>query len=343
MIIFIQGNEDAVVTIAITKLIVNKPCYEMHTKNVKVSNKVKSDGLLPFLEKLHGSNQGATDLFEKNWNNGNLTLFGRNVELNENLIAKVIGLSTDGKKFFRHRVFSDDVVIRFPKKEKERLNLVKISNSYFEDDTIKALWRKVLRVIMEYITVDEHFTRVYGYHFALLNHFHYKVRVLFPYYLFCSLRKNLDVHKKNHRRFPILHTRLIRLIVEHYQKNSVPANLETLPNSKEDDVEPSCLEYFPNLSPAKTVLSPHVVLFGKKKTLSLFLIRLVLSLSREAPPSRPVLLIRTPRLKILFPILKIPLNMRRLVPIILSLVSTRCWKDLLVTVPLLLLTLKKLV
>lgn len=37
--------------------------FEMHTRNVKAWEKVKRGGLLPFLEKIHGSNQEATDLF----------------------------------------------------------------------------------------------------------------------------------------------------------------------------------------------------------------------------------------------------------------------------------------
>lgn len=141
--------------------------------------------------------------------------------------------------------------------------MVKIANSYFEADTIKALWRKVLRVIMEYITVDGRFTRVYGYHFSLLNHFRYKVRVSFPYYLLCSLRKSLDDHKKNPRRFPILHTSLIRLIVEHYQKMPVLANLEASPIFEDDDTEPNCSRFFPNLSSARTSLCPPMVQTGK--------------------------------------------------------------------------------
>lgn len=109
--------------------------YDTHMKNAKAWNKVKSRGLIPFLEKLYGSNQEATNLFVKNWNNGNLTLFGRNVELNENVIADVTGLSTKGNKFFRDRNFSDEAVIRFPKRDKERLSLVKIANSNFDADT----------------------------------------------------------------------------------------------------------------------------------------------------------------------------------------------------------------
>lgn len=51
--------------------------------------------------------------FEKNWDNGVLTLFSRKVELNEDLIADVTGMSTDGKKIFRDRVFSDEAIVKF--------------------------------------------------------------------------------------------------------------------------------------------------------------------------------------------------------------------------------------
>lgn len=107
--------------------------------------------------------------------------------------------------------------------------------------------------------MDGHFTRVYSYHFSLLNHFRYKVRVSFPYYLLYSLRKSLDDHKKNPKGFPILHTGLIRLIFEHYQKMPAPANLDAPSNSEEEDTEPSCIGYLPNLNPVRIVLSPSSI------------------------------------------------------------------------------------
>lgn len=85
--------------------------YETHMKYSKAWKKVKSGGLLPFLKKLHGSSQEAMDLFVKNWNKDNLTLFGRKVELSENLIVEVMGLSTKGKKLFKDRDFYDEAMI----------------------------------------------------------------------------------------------------------------------------------------------------------------------------------------------------------------------------------------
>lgn len=73
--------------------------FERHTRNIKAWNKVKSWGLLPFLEKLHWSNQEATKHFKRNWDNGELTLYGRKVKLDENLIAKVTDLSAEGHNF----------------------------------------------------------------------------------------------------------------------------------------------------------------------------------------------------------------------------------------------------
>lgn len=102
-------------------------------------------------------------------------LFGRNVKLSEDLIGEITGLSTEGVKFYRDWRFFDEVVIKFPKKDKEKEKMVKVANSYFDVESIKSIWRKVLTVIMEYIMVDGCFTRVYCYHFAILNYFRHKV------------------------------------------------------------------------------------------------------------------------------------------------------------------------
>lgn len=135
--------------------------FQKHRKNVKAWEKIEKGGLVPFLEKLHGIDEKMLDYFTKNWKNGEIVLFGRSVKLNEQIIDEITGLLTEGVKFYLDRRFSDEVVIRFPKKDKEKAKLVKVSNSYFDVESIKSIWRKVLRVIMEYITVDGCFTRAY--------------------------------------------------------------------------------------------------------------------------------------------------------------------------------------
>ena len=40
---------------------------------------------------------------------------------------------------------------------------------------------------MEYLTLDRRFTKLYGYHFMLANHFWHDVRINFPFYLLQSL------------------------------------------------------------------------------------------------------------------------------------------------------------
>lgn len=110
------------------------------------------------------------------------------------MIGEVTWLSTEGVKFFRDRNFSDEAVLKFPETKEEREALVKICSSYFDVGTIKTIWREVLIIIMEYITLDGRFTRVYGYHFSLLNHFHHRVRDSFPHYLFYSLNHSIKMH-----------------------------------------------------------------------------------------------------------------------------------------------------
>lgn len=134
---------------------------------------------------------------------------GRKVIINEDLIGEVTSLSTEGMKLFHDRKISDEAVVKFPKIEEEREALLKVSNNYFEAININKLWRKVLRVVMEYIIVDKRFTRVYSYHFVLLNNFRYKVRVFFPYYLLCSLKHYILEHCKYPRNAHVLHVGLI--------------------------------------------------------------------------------------------------------------------------------------
>lgn len=65
--------------------------------------------------------------------------------------------------------------------------MVKISNSYFIPKSISRPWRFVLFVLIKYTTLDGHFSKIYGHHFMLVNHFMHGVRINFPFYLMQSL------------------------------------------------------------------------------------------------------------------------------------------------------------
>lgn len=75
----------------------------------------------------------------------------------------------------------------------------------------------------------------------------------------------MEDHKKNPKRYPILHTGLIRLIVEHFQNFPAPTIVDVPPESEEDDIEPSCSRNEPNLRLVREVLSPSSVQTGKKR------------------------------------------------------------------------------
>ena len=42
-------------------------------------------------------------------------------------------------------------------------------------------------VVIEYLTLDGCFTKIYGHHFMLVNHFRHRVRLNIPFYLRQSL------------------------------------------------------------------------------------------------------------------------------------------------------------
>lgn len=68
---------------------------------------------------------------------------------------------------------------------------------------------------MEHLTVDGRFTKIYNYHFAILNHFHHGAKISLPFYLASSLNESLTDYAKNPNSYPIAHKGLILLIFEH--------------------------------------------------------------------------------------------------------------------------------
>lgn len=96
-----------------------------------------------------------------------------------------------------------------------------MTKSYYDLVRIVSHWRKVLNVLMEYATLDGRSTRVFGYHFLLLNHFKNQVRVSLPFYLASSLNASLHNHRQHPIRHFVLHEGLLVLIHGYFK--AIPA------------------------------------------------------------------------------------------------------------------------
>lgn len=117
----------------------------------------------------------------------------------------------EGKEILRGKnpsQFTVNIFLKF----KEGLKLVKNSNGGYQVEFLIPLWVGVVKVHMQYFTLDEWFITIYGYYFSLLNHYRHKLMVLFPSYLLSSLETSIKDHnKKQSNLFFIVVT------VEHYK------------------------------------------------------------------------------------------------------------------------------
>lgn len=127
----------------------------------------------------------------------------------------------EGTKFYRDRMCTAEAFKKFPKMEDKKSNLEKKDNiSYFTPQQVKPFWQKILRALMEYLTVHGRFTKIYNYHFAILNHFHHGVKISLPFYLASSLNKSLADHIKKPSSYPLANQGLILLIYEYMKDKS---------------------------------------------------------------------------------------------------------------------------
>lgn len=146
-------------------------CDELK-KNVTIWRILDKGGVMPFLEELHG--------------------------FDPMVIAKVIDLSINGIIFFKDKKFSEAATNNFLK-GKEKNRLVKSLKGENDTSPIKLLWAVVLKVLMQYLSLDGCFTRMYGHHFVLLNDFRHKSKISFPFYLWSLLDSSIKDHRKNHK------------------------------------------------------------------------------------------------------------------------------------------------
>ncbi len=98
--------------------------------------------------------------------------------------------------------------------ENERKKLVK-TETYYETQSINKLWRYVLRVIIEYISLDTRFARVRTHHFVLLNHFRHGIKISFPFSLFTSMSKSIEGLTNKLTANPTLHEGFLLLVYEY--------------------------------------------------------------------------------------------------------------------------------
>jgi hypothetical protein len=153
------------------------------------------------------------------WKDGRVKIDGVSHQVNVELIAHVTKIPDEGLKFYKDKKVSANVVNNFAKNTDEKKELVK-SETYYEMDSIKKLWRYVLRAIIEFISLETRFDRVRTHHFVLLNHFHYGTKVSFPFYLFSSMNKNISGYKKKPSANPALHEGLLLFLYDYFKAHS---------------------------------------------------------------------------------------------------------------------------
>lgn len=83
---------------------------------------------------------------------------------------------------------------------------------------------------MHYFSFDGHFTNFFGHHFVLVNHFRYKDKISFPFYILYSLNVGI-IDFKNPKK-SILHEGLIMLIMEYIK--SLPTPSKSKPHISKD-------------------------------------------------------------------------------------------------------------
>ena len=111
--------------------------------------------------------------------------------------------------------------------------MVKI-DTYYDIESIKNIWRNVLRIIIEYVTLDPRFDRVRTHHFVLLNHFRHKVKISFPFYIYTSMAKNIEGFKKCPVKNLALHEGLLLLIYEFLKTHTRGKTIRDSGSSSED-------------------------------------------------------------------------------------------------------------
>ena len=154
------------------------------------------------------------------WKDGKVKVNEVSFMITKEVIVTISEIPIEGFKFFRDKKLLANAVRDFVKDAKE-LKALKMIDTYYIPDTMKKLWRYVLRAIIEYITLDPRFDWAHTHHFVLLNHFRHSRKNYFPFYLLMSMTKVVESFKRKPNVNPTLHEGLLLLIYENFKAQTI--------------------------------------------------------------------------------------------------------------------------
>ena len=182
-------------------------------KKTEVWDILRHENFIGYMERFKGNNLDITQQFIKTWRDDSVMVGNQHMEVTEEVIAEARGLDMDSINFYQDRKLSDRAIDKFVESKNERSQLVKIGNSNFHLASVSQPWRFMLFSIMEYLTLDGMFTKLYGYHFMLANHFRHDVRINFPFYLRQSLSFSIHAIQNDPNGEHVCHEGLMVLIM----------------------------------------------------------------------------------------------------------------------------------
>lgn len=120
---------------------------EKWKQRAKVWEKLEKGGIENYIAKLHGIDLDVTNSMVNSWKDERVKVNRVPFQITEEVISLVTEILAEGFKFYRDKKLLANVVKDFTKKSEERNDLVKCE-MYYEMDSIKKLWRYVLRAII---------------------------------------------------------------------------------------------------------------------------------------------------------------------------------------------------
>jgi hypothetical protein len=161
---------------------------------------------------LHGFNKDIALEFAKSLKLSTATVCRVTIQVTEENIARVTGLSTAGEKWFERKNTSSvtlrqEFIVGDEETQGDKKGTLRIS--------LPAPWPKVSLYIQRYLTCKGRFKMLYGYHFKFLAHLRHQRYVSIPYFLMYSLELiSLKTRQVKKPETSLTHHGLIKLLVE---------------------------------------------------------------------------------------------------------------------------------
>lgn len=156
-------------------------------------------GLIDFIIACKGFDRKLYSILVKSWNEGTCMYNNIDLTISPKIVIEAIHMPNEGIEVRREdKKIKLEFRDKYAKSFKRYFNLTKMQLGVSQE-CLPNPWKRLVKVLMRYVTLEGRFRVMYTYHFNFLNHFKfpYTSRFNFPLFIYNSIDFSIERFRQN--------------------------------------------------------------------------------------------------------------------------------------------------